>query len=272
MSGATTSDAGVPQYASASEPAVVPQFASVGDAGVPQFASVSEPAVVPQFASVSDAGVPEFASANDSPWTPTAAATTFADPYGASASGFSFGAGTGAADPYSSSAGDSSASSGWYSQTAQPVYMTPPANTPSIVGFVLSLLGISLGGIIGGVIGLRKAREFEQQGMPPVGRLLARWAIGISIASIVLLVVLTISAVTIFTAQAAREGVTDYSDTLETATTETLELSATLAATELTGERPVSVTCPSLVREDDGYFHCTAYMKDGRVMDVSVSS
>jgi len=73
---------------------------------------------------------------------------------------------------------------------AEPVsFVSAPAVTPkngkAIAGFVLSLLGISFFGLIFSILGLRQAREFESMDLRPVGRVLARWGVALSVISMV---------------------------------------------------------------------------------------
>ena len=58
-------------------------------------------------------------------------------------------------------------------------------NPAAIVGFVMGIAGFGLISLIVSMMGLKKAQSFVDEGDLPSGRLLAKWGIGLSIATMV---------------------------------------------------------------------------------------
>jgi uncharacterized membrane protein (DUF485 family) len=83
----------------------------------------------------------------------------------------------------------------WYDATRGPAAMVAPTNGQSTAGLVLSLLGLSIFGIIFSAIGLRRARDFEAGGQPPVGRERGHWGLGLGITAVVLNIVISVTYV-----------------------------------------------------------------------------
>jgi hypothetical protein len=304
--------------APAAQPAPIPQFAgaiAAEPAPIPQFAGAiaAEPAPIPQFAGAIAAasnpnlstagGIPQFASVVEPAWPGTPAATDNA--FGGT-SGFSFGDSFGSTptsgfDPYGATpTAAAAAAPAWYGQSAQPSYLAAPTNGPAIAGLVLSLVGLGLPGLIASIVGLRRARSFEAEGLLPVGRLPARWGLGLSIASMTIgLGSLIIWGVTIAIFGAALTtvpdsfgddtsivvddgvtddgilpddtGVTDGGTGDGTVTQAQLEQLATQQVIDSFEETPASVSCPSLTPNEDGMYNCTATMADGSEIQVGVN-
>lgn len=80
-----------------------------------------------------------------------------------------------------------------------------PKNTPALVGFILSVLAVSVGALFGTWFGslivvllcangLKTAKSLESQGYPPVGRALSIWGLCLAVLSFVIVIVARVSS------------------------------------------------------------------------------
>lgn len=107
--------------------------------------------------------------------------------------------GTGATDTSTPLSPNLNAS--WFDPDRRPLASMPPSNGMATAGLVLSLVGVSLLGIIFSIVGLLRARRFENEGDMPVGRKRAAWGLGVGIAGPLVLGVLTAIAIPIYLGQ-----------------------------------------------------------------------
>jgi hypothetical protein len=159
------------------------------------------PAAQPALADVPGGGINPFA-AIDAQESRTAS-SMFSDPFSAQSSAQSpFGSldsGTIATsqNPFGAPGAQNSfgASASW-SDTGQRTGMRDdPRNTAATAGLVLSLVGVNVLGIIFSILGLRRARDFENDGDLPVGRKRSRWGLGLGIASFIISVAIILAYV-----------------------------------------------------------------------------
>ena len=153
--------------------------------------------------------------------------------------------------------------------------VAPPSNGKATAGFVLSLLGVTLVGLFVSIGGLRKARELESMGMPPVGRTLARWGVGISTVSIVATIILVSFIATVGTAMfpiLQTNGLLTGSGTTPvtiTATPSVFEASVWDALTIETDLDVDTVDCPATASTEPGsVVDCSVTLVDGEVVSV----
>lgn len=144
----------------------------------------------------------------------------------------------------------------------------PPTNRKAVAGFVLALLGIGLFGLIFSIGGLRKAREHESARLPPVGRVLARWGLALSIIGLVLSVILTSLVITVGTAifPFLPSSLTSGSLVPSMGGYNQVVYESTLSNDILTetGEAPQAVECPATASVDPGsIIDCTVTLADG---------
>ena len=146
--------------------------------------------------------------------------------------------------------------------------MAPPSNGKATAGFVLSLVGFTIVGLFVSISGLRKARELESMGMPPVGRTLARWGVGISTVSIVLTIILVSFIATVGTAMfpiLQTNGLLTSSGPSSTV----FEASVWDALTIETDLDVDTVSCPASASTDPGsVVDCSVTLADGEVISV----
>ena len=122
-----------------------------------------------------------------------AASNSFASPFAAVDTGsFSVSpnpfAATAAQSPFGTTAPQTSfgANISWYDSGSSTGSRTEPSNPQATAGLLLSIVGLNVFGIILSVLGLRRARGFEEQGDAPVGRKRSRWGLGLGIASLII--------------------------------------------------------------------------------------
>jgi hypothetical protein len=222
---------------------------------IPQFAGAPSAGAV-----ISDSGIPQFAPAAQPAWAQGDFGMSASSGTGGAASGITADPRFGGPDPYSQAPANPAVNAGWYSQSNQPLHGPPPTNTPALVSFILSLVGVGLVALILGFIGLKKAREFEAQGLPPVGRKLAAWGIGIAIT---FGLIGSITAIVFGSAIFAIIANGGYDRDVQEAA-----ISDQLAQA---GDKPISVICPeSIPHESGATFECTAYMDDATSEVVTV--
>lgn len=147
--------------------------------GVEWTHDVRSPAPAPALADVPGGGLNPFAEIDAQLATEAAAAAIAVDP--------------GAVSP------------SWYDPNRQAVLGPPPTNGLATAGFVLSLIpGLWLFGLILSIIGITRANQLANEGEYPVGRRLASWGLGLSIAAPLVLGILTSIAVPVFLEQRAQ--------------------------------------------------------------------
>lgn len=165
------------------------------------------PSPQPVLANVPGGGINPFAviDAQD----PSQSAAMHGDPFSAPASSASpftspntgmlaasaapFGSGS-AQDPFGAGAPHDpfAVNPSWYDSSRRAEARPEPTNGMATAGLVLSLVGLNVPGIIVSILGLRKARRFEDEGDLPVGRKRSRWGLGLGIASFVISVALLV--------------------------------------------------------------------------------
>lgn len=163
---------------------------------------IPAPSPAPSLAAVPGGGINPFAVMDTQQHTPHATGSSEHPAFSRGATDFSdfntFGTSEFAGSATPAFGGGFNAAATWGDGTRHPTAAEPPTNGHATAGLVLSLLGISLLGIIFSAIGLRRAREFEYSGEPPVGRKRGRWGVGLGIASIVLSTAVTVLALTTY--------------------------------------------------------------------------
>lgn len=133
---------------------------------------------------------------------------------------------------------------------AAPVWAPPPTNPIAIVGFVLSIVGGGVISLVLSLVGLRRARGFAERGHEPVGRTLARWGVGLSIAGL-LATVVTVGIVAAVIVQAV--GYDERS--FESALADTLAEN---------GDPTTLVDCPAIGSYEEGHtLTCAIEFEDG---------
>jgi hypothetical protein len=146
------------------------------------------------------------------------------------------------------------------------------------------------------ILALKKARAFEYEGKPPVGRVLARWGLGIGIAGMAI----SLAALAVIGPayiKALQSGVlsgtaspisteSPFADDDSTATEEyvdpsggrdpnparAMEADIVALAPQAFGVDASSVTCPETFSQEPGsVVHCTLVLEDGRQITVTTS-
>jgi hypothetical protein len=145
------------------------------------------PAPAPSFASVPGGGINPFAAMDAS--QPSSGFSTGVAASGRGATDFSAFNALGTSD-FDTSRGSYDVSSSWYENNQRAYSAAQVSNGHATAGLVLGLVGVNLFAIIFSSIGLRRARDYERAGAPPVGRTRSRWGLGLGIAGIVLGLVL----------------------------------------------------------------------------------
>lgn len=124
----------------------------------------------------------------------------------------------------------------------------PPRNTKAVVGFVLSLIGVSIAGLIVSIAGLRTARKLEDANQFPAGRKLARWGVGLSTLSLAALTVVTTLVVTVGPSFIYLiPGANELASSVVASAYDKEAFEATLSEAVLTetGVAPTAVACPA---------------------------
>lgn len=162
------------------------------------------------------------------------------------------------ANPYSSGAAPTPQ---W---NATPEYTSyAPSNGLAIAGLVLSLVWAPLLGIIFSILGLRKAKGFEDADMPPVGRAVAWWGLGLGVAGMILGIAWGVFVVMLYFAQ-HDQPVGD------SATARALEESIAEDAKVLYAKDVNFVSCPPTVSDEPGnVVDCLVVLTDGRSLTAT---
>ena len=199
--------------------------------------------------------------------------------------------GGGSVEPYAFAG---TTSSGRTANTAY--YSAPPTNPLAMWGFLLSFIGAYLLGLIFSILALKKARGFEYEGQPPVGRVLARWGLGIGIAGMVICIaalaiigpayitaiqsgVLSGAGSPIVTESPLPEddfvGDEEFVDPTggrDPNPARAMEDGIVDLAPQAFGVEASSVTCPETISEEPGsVVHCTLVLEDGREITVTTT-
>jgi hypothetical protein len=184
-------------------------------------------------------------------------------------------------DPYRY---ESASAPQWNAAPASP--QRPPTNGMAIAGFILSFFWLfipiisALLSIIFSILGVRKATRLAKTGQYPVGRVLARWGLGLGIASMVLSIVWFVSGVLVYAMQQQAlsyyenqpTSTSDVSTGGDSETARALEADIANVIETLEDIDVTLVTCPDTVSAAPGnVVLCSIERSDGRAETATVT-